>query len=127
MAREPDRESDGTRHKQKESLLVSSPRGVRGPPLGMTSEYSMYRPGAKFRVRGRQGGCNQSDRVWSWMGMLRDEPKASPAAPSRRRVRPRRAEGESGRLLAVTSRRRVAAPLAPQAIFLNEGARFYSF
>ena len=72
---------------------------------------------AKFRVRGRQGGCNQSDRVWSWMGMLRDEPKASPAAPSRRRVRPRLAEGESGRLLAVTSRRRVAAPLAPQAIF----------
>ena len=43
--------------------------------------------------------------------MLRDEPKASPAAPSRRRVRPRRAEGESGRLLAATSRRRVAAPL----------------
>jgi hypothetical protein len=50
---------------------------------------------AKFRVRGRQGGCNQSARVWRWMGMLRDEPKASPAATSRRRVWPRRAEGES--------------------------------
>ena len=23
----------------------TSPRGVRGPPLGMASEYSMYRPG----------------------------------------------------------------------------------
>ena len=22
-------------------------------------------------------GCNQSARVWRWMGMLRDEPKAS--------------------------------------------------